>query len=74
MIRALRIALPFVLIAAGAVAFYASPWPTILHLMLQGAHVRVVPRWETAGLPALAIVCWAAAVWLSLQVRPGGES
>ena len=64
------IALPFMLLGAGAVALYISPLPTILHLMIGGAKVRVVPTWRTAGLPALTALCWAAAIWLSLRIKP----
>ena len=66
------IAAPFVLVAVGAVAFYLSPWPAIIRLVLKGAHVRVAWTWQTIGQPAIAVGCWAAAIWLSLQVRRGG--
>ncbi len=69
--RWMRIALPFVLVAAGAVVLYISPWPAILHQVLAGARVRVAWTWETLGQPLLALACWAAAIWLSLQVRRG---
>jgi hypothetical protein len=67
--RRLLIAAPFVLILAGGVLFYFSPWPTILHLMMMGAKVRIVPRWSTVGQPLLAIACWVAATVLSLQIK-----
>ena len=72
MTRRLRIALPFALIAIGAVVFYLSPWPAIVHLALGGAHVRVAPTWRTYGLLAATLACWIAAVWLSLGIRPAG--
>ncbi len=64
-----RIALPFVLLFVGAAAFYVSPWPAILRSALGGAHIHVFAHWETVGLPAIAAACWAAAIWLSLQVK-----
>ena len=42
-----RIALPFLLIALGAVVVFRSPWPAILHLLLGGARVRVIWTWQT---------------------------
>ncbi len=64
-----RIALPFVLLFVGAAAFYVSPWPAIIRAALGGAHIHVYLRWETVGLLAIAVLCWAAAIWLSLQVK-----
>ncbi len=67
--RRLLIAAPFVLIIAGAVLFYFSPMPAILHLMLTGSRVRIAPHWSTVGQPVLAAACWAAAIVLSLQIK-----
>jgi hypothetical protein len=67
--RRLLIAAPFVLILAGGVLFYFSPWPTILHLMLTGARVRIAPHWSTVGQPLLAGACWVVAIVLSLQIK-----
>jgi len=67
--RRLLIVAPFVLILAGGALFYLSPWPTILHLMMTGARVRIVPHWSTVGQPLLAIACWVAATVLSLQIK-----
>jgi hypothetical protein len=64
-----RIALPFVLLFVGAAAFYVSPWPAIIRSAMGGAHIHVYLHWETAGLLGIAVACWAAAIWLSLQVK-----
>ena len=67
--RRLLIAAPFVLIFIGGALFYLSPIPTIVHLMLTGARVRVAPHWSTVGQPLLAAACWVAAIVLSLQIK-----
>ncbi len=67
--RRLLIAAPFVLIFIGGALFYFSPLPTILHLMLTGAHVRIAPHWSTIGQPLLALACWIVAIVLSLQFK-----
>ncbi len=64
-----RVALPFVLLATGAVVFYVSPWPAIVRLYVSGAHVTVVPRWATVVPPLVVVTTWGLAIWLSLQVR-----
>ncbi len=69
MTRRLLIAAPFVLIFIGGALFYCSPAPTILHLMMTGAHVRIAPHWSTVGQPLLAAACWIVAIVLSLQVK-----
>lgn len=69
MIRKLRIALPFVLLFAGAALFYFSPWPQILHLLLAGARVRVIYRWGTLAPLVGAVLCWVLAVALSLTIK-----
>ena len=69
--RALAVAAPFLLLALGAWAFYASPWPAILRLMLGGAHVRVVWTWRTLGLPLAAVAAWAGAIALSVRIKSG---
>jgi hypothetical protein len=67
--RRLLIAAPFVLILAGGVLLYFSPLPTILHLMMSGARVRIAPHWSTVGQPLLALACWVVAIVLSLQIK-----
>jgi hypothetical protein len=67
--RWLLIALPFALILAGAVAFYLSPWPVILHLMLKGAHVRVAHTFQTVGLPLIGGACWVAGLVLAAGMK-----
>ncbi len=69
MTRRLLIAAPFVLIFVGGALFYSSPAPTILHLMMTGARVRIAPHWSTVGQPLLAAACWIVAIVLSLQVK-----
>jgi hypothetical protein len=67
--RRLLIAAPFVLIFIGGALFYLSPIPTIVHLMLTGARVRIAPHWSTVGQPLLAGACWVAATVISLQIK-----
>ena len=64
-----RIALPFALIAIGAVIFYFSPWPAILRLTLSRASVRVAWAGLTLTPLLLSLACWSAAVWLSLGIK-----
>ena len=68
-LRRLVIAAPFALIALGGWCLVHSPWPSIWRLMLQGRHVLVVYTWSTVGLPAATVVCFAAAIALSLQIK-----
>ncbi len=68
-LRRLPIAAPFALIAVGAWCLVRSPWPSIWRLMLQGRHVLVAYTWTTVGLPTATVVCFAAAIVLSLQIR-----
>ncbi len=63
------IAAPFVLIAAGGWCLVRSPWPTIWRLMLQHRHVLVAYTWSTVGLPTAAVLCFAAAIAISLQIK-----
>ncbi len=69
--RRLLVLLPFVLIGLGGWCLMASPWPEILKASLHGAHIGFVRLgWRTAGLPAVTVVSWAAAIWLSLVIGP----
>ena len=68
-LRWLAIAAPFLLIATGGWCLVRSPWPSIWRLMLQGHHVLVAHTWSTVGLPAATIVCFAAAIAISLQIK-----
>ena len=67
--RWLLIAAPFALIALGAWCLVGSPWPSIWRLMLQGRHVLVAYTWSTVGRLIASIVCFAAAIALSLQIK-----
>jgi len=67
--RRLLIATPFVLILVGGALFYLSPIPTIVHLMMTGARVRIAPHWSTVGQPLLAMACWIVATVVSLQIK-----
>ena len=68
-LRRLAIAAPFVLIAVGGWCLVRSPWPSIWRVMLQGRHVLVAYTWSTVGLPAVTVVCFAAAIAISLQIK-----
>ncbi len=68
-LQGLRVASPFLLLALGFWALIRSPWPTIWRLMLKGEHVVVVPTWPTLGLPAVTIVCFGAAIVISLGIK-----
>ena len=69
LMRWLLIAAPFVLIALGAWCLVRSPWPSIWRLMLQGRHVLVAYTWSTVGRLAASVVCFVAAIALSLQIK-----
>jgi hypothetical protein len=72
--RRLTVLLPFVLIGLGGLCLMASPWPEILKQSLHGAHINFVRLgWRTAGLPAVTVVSWAVAIWLSLRIGPRSE-
>jgi hypothetical protein len=57
------------LLAVGTAALWESPWPAVLGLMLRGQHVFVPQTWRTAGLGALAAVCFLAALAVSFTIR-----
>ena len=63
------IAAPFLLIALGGWCLVRSPWPSIWRLMLQGRHVLVAYTWSTVGLPTATLICFAAAIAISLQIK-----
>ncbi len=68
-LRWLLIAAPFVLIAIGGWCLVRSPWPAIWRLMLKGDHVLIAYTWSTVGLLAASLLCFAAAIALSLQIK-----
>ena len=72
--RRLLVLAPFALIAIGGWALATSPWPQILKLVLHGSHVSFVrPTWSSVGLPAVTVVSWGLAIWLSLVIGPRPE-
>jgi hypothetical protein len=69
--RWLLIAAPFLLIALGGYCLVRSPWPEILRATLHGAHVSFIKlTFASVALPAITVVSWGAAIWLSLLIKP----
>lgn len=74
MTRRLLVLLPFLLIAVGGWTLFKSPWPELLKLTLHGAHIGFVKMtWDSVGLPAVTVVTWGAAIWLSLVIGPRSD-